>query len=69
VVGKLVRAVRKPGREYTDDASFATFSGPLDKIDTIAGVGTGDTELHDELIADAVVLAPGAVILPIAIYK
>ena len=58
VVGKLVRAVRKPGQEYVDDASVATFTGPVDQV----GLG-------DELTADAVVLAPGAVILPVAIYK
>jgi hypothetical protein len=33
VVGKLVRAVRKPGQEYADDASFATLSGPTQRID------------------------------------
>ncbi len=58
LVGKLVRAVRKPGEEYFDDASVATFGGPVDRV----GLG-------DELTSDAVVLAPGAVILPVAIYK
>jgi hypothetical protein len=67
LVGKLVRAVRKPGQEYVDDASLATFSGPLDKID---GSQVGDSSgLSGELTSDAVVLAPGAVILPVAIYK
>jgi hypothetical protein len=67
VVGKLVRVVRKPGQEYVDDASFATFAGPTEKIDaTQPGGGQG---LYQELNADAVVLAPGAVILPLAIYK
>jgi hypothetical protein len=66
LVGKLVRAVRKPGREYVDDASFATFGGPTERIQTIQDDQPG---LWDELDADAVVLAPGAVILPIAIYK
>jgi hypothetical protein len=67
VVGKLVRAVRKPGQEYVDEPSIATFSGPTAKVDA-SQVG-GDRGLGDELTADAVVLAPGAVILPIAIYK
>ena len=67
LVGKLIRAVRKPGQEYVDDASFATFSGPIEKID--ATQPGGDTGLYEELNADAVVLAPGAVILPLAIYK
>jgi hypothetical protein len=66
LVGKLVRAVRKPGQEYVDDASFATFSGPTDSLDAVQAAGT---EFNKELDADAVVLAPGAVILPIAIYK
>jgi hypothetical protein len=68
LVGKLVRAVRNPGQEYVDDASFATFAGPTL---TIADVAESDSPrtLYDELDSDAVVLAPGAVILPIAIYK
>jgi hypothetical protein len=66
LVGKLVRAVRKPGQEYVDDASLATFSGPVGTLD---GVPKAGTEFSEELDADGVVLAPGAVILPIAIYK
>jgi hypothetical protein len=66
LVGKLVRAVREPGQEYVDDASFATFSGPAGTLDSIQA---GGTQFYSELDADAVVLAPGAVILPIAIYK
>ena len=65
VVGKLVRAVRKPGQEYVDNASVATFSGPVEKVDE----SQSDNELGGELTSDTVVLAPGAVILPIAIYK
>jgi hypothetical protein len=68
VVGKLVRAVRKPVQEYADDASFATLSGPTDRIDQ-TGVSGDQRGLGAELTADAVVLAPGAVILPIAVYK
>jgi hypothetical protein len=38
---------------------------------TIADVAESDIPrtLYDELDSDAVVLAPGAVILPVAIYK
>ena len=67
LVGKLVRAVRKPGQEYVDDASLATFSGPVEMID--GSQGGDESRLGDELTSDAVVLPPGAVILPIAIYK
>jgi hypothetical protein len=65
VVGKLVRAVRKTGQEYVDESSVATFTGPVEKIDA----SQNDNQLGDELTSDAVVLAPGAVILPVAIYK
>jgi hypothetical protein len=66
VVGKLVRAVRKSGQEYVDDASVATFTGPVEKVDESQ---KDENQLGGELTADAVVLAPGAVILPVAIYK
>jgi hypothetical protein len=65
VVGKLVRAVRKPGQEYVDNASIATLDGPVQKV----AANGGDGDLGQELTSDAVVLAPGAVILPVAIYK
>jgi hypothetical protein len=68
VVGKLVRAVRTPGQEYADDASFATLAGPTQRIDDTQ-ISEGAKGLGEELTADAVVLAPGAVILPVAIYK
>jgi hypothetical protein len=66
LVGKVVRAVRNGRQDYVDDASFATFSGPTTQIQSALGEEPG---MWDELDADAVVLAPGAVILPIAIYK
>jgi hypothetical protein len=81
LVGKLVRAVRNPGEIYVDDASLATFGGPLRAIDDLTrtldafaltqgpGIQLGIKQLDPELTADAVVLPPGAVILPIAIYK
>jgi hypothetical protein len=67
VVGKLVRSVR-PGHEYVDEASLATFADPVSSVDAAAG-DLGSFQLTDELDADASVLAPGAVIMPIAIYK
>jgi hypothetical protein len=75
LVGKRVRAVRKPGQAYVDDASFATYDGPATAIDDLTRIldgyplALGIKPLVQELTADAVVLAPGAVILPIAIYK
>ena len=41
VVGKVVRPVRKPGQEYIDDASLATFSGPTRRIDAVGLQGDG----------------------------
>jgi hypothetical protein len=67
VVGKLVRKV-KAGHEYVDEPSLATFSSTLAKVDESAGADS-EVTLGLELAADATVLAPGAVILPIAIYK
>jgi hypothetical protein len=66
LMGKLVRAVRTKDEQYADSASFATFSGPTQGLDSVLH---DDQALSDELDADAVVLDPGAVILPIAIYK
>jgi hypothetical protein len=68
VVGKLVRAVRKNGQEYADAPSFATFAGPARALDAATNLAE-ERGFNDELTADAVVLAPGAVILPVAIYK
>jgi hypothetical protein len=70
VVGKLVRAVRKPADEYVDEASLATFAGPVSDVDEAAApTDPSGPRVSAELDADAVVLAPGAVILPIGIYK
>ena len=51
-----------------EDASLATFSVPTQRIQDVGLRGDGPG-MADELDADAVVLAPGAVILLIAIYK
>jgi hypothetical protein len=67
VVGKLVRKV-KTGHEYVDEPSLATFTSTLANVDEAAGDDSAPG-LGTQLDADATVLAPGAVILPIAIYK
>jgi len=65
VVGKLVLTVRNKDSEYVDNASLTTFSKALIQLDGAEHTGT---EQLDELYADTVVLPPGAVIIPIAIY-
>jgi hypothetical protein len=64
IVGKLVRSVR-PDDEYVDQPSLAEFEVATRAVDN----AYGDEALSGELASDATVLAPGAVILPIAIYK
>ncbi len=69
IVGKLVRSVR-PHDEYVDQPSLAEFEGATRAVDDAAYDGEdGAEKLSGELASDATVLAPGAVILPIAIYK
>jgi hypothetical protein len=63
VVGKVVRAVRRDEDAYVDKASLALFGGAVATADAFSGEGEGG------LAADVTVLPPGAVILPIAIYK
>jgi hypothetical protein len=65
VVGKIVRAVRRLDDAYVDSASLALFNGPVAAVN--ASLSDGD--LFGGLAADVTVLSPGAVILPIAIYK
>jgi len=67
LVGKVVRVVRTKADAYVDDASMTVFGDPLDAIDEATNGEA--TAFGNELDADASVLAPGAVILPIAIYK
>ena len=70
LVGKLVRAVRTEKDIYVDEASLTTFSAPVSTIDDQLPQGYKSAHtLDQELQADTVVLPPGAVILPIAIYK
>jgi hypothetical protein len=68
VVGKFVRKVRE-GQEYVDEPSLGTFAPTLANVDEAAGADSEQRGLVTQLDADATVLAPGAVILPIAIYK
>jgi hypothetical protein len=63
VVGKVVRAVRRDEDTYVDKASLALFDKPVATAQVFGGEGEGG------LAADVTVLPPGAVILPIAIYK
>jgi hypothetical protein len=65
VVGKLVRSVRTERADYVDNTSLTTFTGPVSRVDEAA---SGEV-MTNELDADTSVLAPGAVILPVAIYK
>lgn len=70
VVGKVVRDVRNDASIYADDGLLAGLAAPLLNFDAaLQPTGYGATSLEDELDADAVVLPPGAVILPLAIYK
>jgi hypothetical protein len=68
VVGKVVLPVRNKNDFYFDNGSLTTFSQVLDRLDPAAN-GPGSQMYENELIADAVVLPPGAVIIPIAIYR
>jgi hypothetical protein len=69
IVGKLVRSVR-PDHEYVDQPSLAQFDVATRAVDKAANLYLeGPSKLSGELASDATVLAPGAVILPIAIYK
>jgi hypothetical protein len=63
VVGKLVHAVRRRDDAYVDSASLAYFDGP------VGAVNAALPDTFGGLDADVTVLAPGAVVQPIAIYK
>ncbi len=69
IVGKLVRSVGRDD-EYVDQPSLAKFESATSAVDSAAADESGPAGgLAGELASDATVLAPGAVILPIAIYK
>ena len=67
VVGKLVRRVRTNADTYVDEDSLAVFDHGVQAVDV--GATGPDTSLGMELASDVTVLPPGAVILPLAIYK
>jgi hypothetical protein len=72
IVGKVVRQVRRPADVYIDrNASAAYGEAVLTVGSALDGVGFSDdsASLSGELSADVTVYPPGAVILPIAIYK
>ena len=72
VVGKVVRQVRRPGDVYVDRNAVAAYTDAVNAMDDalIDGFyGEDTTSLSVELSDDATVSSPGAVILPIAIYK
>ena len=66
VVGKVVRQVRQPEDSYVDRKALAAYSQPVAAIDDALA---DDEPMSSELSGDAAVLPPGAVILPLAIYK
>ena len=66
VVGKVVRQVRKPEDSYVDREALAAYSHPVAAIDDALET---ESAMSDELSGDVAVLPPGAVILPLAIYK
>ena len=66
LVGKVVRQVRKPDDAYVDRKALAAYSQPVGAIDDAL---ESDEPMSDELNGDVAVLPPGAVILPLAIYK
>ena len=66
VVGKVVRQVKSPEDAYVDREADAAYSQP---VAAVVDAALDDPELNAELAADVAVLPPGAVILPLAIYK
>jgi hypothetical protein len=70
IVGKVVRQVRLPGDVYVDRNAVAAYSDAVFAMDEALGDSGDDTaSLGDELSSDVTVSPPGAIILPIAIYK
>ena len=70
IVGKVVRQVRGPGDVYVDRKAVAAYSDAVFAMDeTLSNYGDDTATLGDELSKDVTVSPPGAIILPIAIYK
>jgi hypothetical protein len=68
VVGKVVRRVRTADDVYVDAPALTAYARGVDDLDAVVG-DVVETSLGQELATDVTVLPPGAVILPIAIYK
>jgi hypothetical protein len=71
IVGKVVRQVRLPGDVYVDRKAVAAYTDAVFAMDDALGDFQGEDTptLGDELSSDVTVSPPGAIILPIAIYK
>ena len=70
IVGKVVRQVRRPGDVYVDRKAVAAYTNAVFAMDERARRLPGrGSSLGGELTDDVTVSPPGAVILPIAIYK
>ena len=71
IVGKVVRQVRLPGDVYVDRKAVAAYTEAVIAMDEALGGFQGEETptLGDELSGDVTVSPPGAVILPVAIYK
>ena len=72
IVGKVVRQVRRPSDVYVDRQASAAYANAVANLDgELSDVGFNDEAgvLSDELSRDVTVYPPGAIILPIAIYK
>lgn len=67
VVGKVVRRVRSDADVYVDAASYTAYSTAVEAFQ--AAIGLDEPPLATELATDVTVLAPGVVLLPVAIYK
>jgi hypothetical protein len=68
VVGKLLHVVRPADEPYTDTATLNSLVAPVAAVDQTPKFPR-DVDLTGEHDSDVTVLEPGAVILPIAIYK
>ena len=68
VVGKLLHVVRPEDEPYIDTTTLNELAAPVDALEKTPKFPRG-ADLTGELDSDVTVFGPGAVILPIAIYK
>jgi hypothetical protein len=68
VVGKLLHVVRPADEPYIDTATLNSLAAPITALERTPHFPR-HVDLTGELDSDVTVLEPGAVILPIAIYK